>query len=220
MNEKRLYPDSKVEVRGLEARHYDIFMNLISFGLYPFFIRDVIRRMNIQPSDAIADFGAGSGRNALLMHRYLSDEGSITGYEIGKEMIDSFRKRCADIPNIALRRQRIDEEIAGGMIYDKIFSAFVLHGLPHDNRLAVLKNIRKLLKKEGSFFLLDYTPAPREKVSTVRKFVFTKVECPYSYDFITRDWQNIFAENGLRIIKQHTFVKWISLTEIALQPDA
>ncbi|MCD6296220.1 MAG: hypothetical protein J7M30_03600, partial [Deltaproteobacteria bacterium] len=61
--------DSKVEVTGAEARHYDLLMNLITGGTYPFFIRRVIRDMDIQPDDAILDLGSGSGRNACLMAR-------------------------------------------------------------------------------------------------------------------------------------------------------
>ncbi|MCK5808520.1 class I SAM-dependent methyltransferase [bacterium] len=210
----KFYPDSKVEVRGVEARHYDFFMNAISLGTYPFFLKKAINKMLIQPDDVIADFGAGSGRNALLMHSYLSDKGSVVGYEIGEEMIASFRKNSEGIPNISLRTQRVDEDIAGEKIYDKILMSFVLHGLPHEYRLAVLSNVQKLLKKGGSFFILDYTPAPKESVSSVRKFLFTKVECPHSYDFIIRDWNAIFKEYGLHVVKQQTFMKWVSLIEV------
>ena len=211
---KKLYPDSKVEVRGTEARHYDLFMNLVSLGTYPFFIKKAINSMLIQPDDVIADFGAGTGRNALLMHSYLSEKGSIIGYEIGEEMRASFRKNSSGIPNILLRTQRVDEEIAGSEVYDKILMSFVLHGLPHEHRLGVLSNVKNLLKKEGSFFLLDYTPTPKESVSSIRQFLFTKVECPYSYDFIIRDWDAVLQEYGLHIVKQQTFMKWVSLLEI------
>lgn len=57
---------SKVEVAGAAARHYDLLMNVITGGTYPFFIRRVVRDMAIQPEDAILDLGSGSGRNACL----------------------------------------------------------------------------------------------------------------------------------------------------------
>jgi demethylmenaquinone methyltransferase/2-methoxy-6-polyprenyl-1,4-benzoquinol methylase len=82
--------------------------------------------------------------------------------------------------------------------------------------LDVLKNVVHLLKEGGSFFILDYTPAPKESVSALRKFLFTKVECPYAYDFIVKDWDLIFADQGLRIVKQETFMKWVSLMEVQL----
>ena len=39
---------------------------------------------------------------------------------------------------------------------------------------------------------------------------------PNSYDFIIRDWDAILQEYGLHIVKQHTFMKWVSLLEIQL----
>ena len=67
--------DSKVEVTGLEARYYDLLMNIITGGTYPFFIRNAIREMHIQQGDNILVFGAGTGRNMDLMDKYLSGKG-------------------------------------------------------------------------------------------------------------------------------------------------
>ena len=86
--------DSKVKVEGFEAPHYDLLMNLITVGTYPFFIRRVVRDMAIQPRDAILDLGSGSGRNACLMARYLSDQGRIVGLDIGEKMLAQARRRC------------------------------------------------------------------------------------------------------------------------------
>ena len=78
---------SKVEVTGAVARHYDLMINLITGGTYSFFIRRVIRAMDIRPDDAILDLGAGTGRNACLMARYLGGRGRIVGLDIGEEML-------------------------------------------------------------------------------------------------------------------------------------
>ena len=65
--------DSKVEVTGFEARNYDLMMNLITGGTYPFFIHRVIREIDINPDDHILLLGLGTGRNACLMRKYISD---------------------------------------------------------------------------------------------------------------------------------------------------
>jgi hypothetical protein len=38
----RLYPESKVEIQGFTAKHYDTIMNIVSFGFYAKFIGDAI----------------------------------------------------------------------------------------------------------------------------------------------------------------------------------
>jgi ubiquinone/menaquinone biosynthesis C-methylase UbiE len=90
--------DSKVEVIGFEARHYDFFMNLITGGSYPFFIRQVVKDMQIQPDEVILDFGCGTGRNISLMNKYLSAEGRALGLDIGSEMLEQAQRRFANHP--------------------------------------------------------------------------------------------------------------------------
>jgi len=97
---------SKVEVTGFEARHYDLLMNLITAGSYPRFIRRVVRGMNIKPDDDILILGSGTGRNACLMHRYLSDEGSILGLDIGDEMLAQAQQRCHSKQNVTFEKRR------------------------------------------------------------------------------------------------------------------
>jgi len=104
----RYYPDSKVEVQGFEAKYYDKLLNILTFGRYAVFIQKAIASMGIKPEDKILDFGAGTGRNALLMHRYLNGKGEILGLEISENMIKQFKEKTKDISNINLLEQRID----------------------------------------------------------------------------------------------------------------
>ena len=81
------YPESKVEIRGFMARHYDILLNIATFGRYSPFIKKSIELMKIKPEDRILDLGAGTGRNACLMIEYLSEKGELIGIDISREMI-------------------------------------------------------------------------------------------------------------------------------------
>ena len=97
----KLYPESKVELSGFMAKHYDILLNLITLGKYGRHIRKVIYLMNIKPEDKIIDLGAGTGNNTCLMMKYLSEKGKIVALDISREMIEQFQKKCAKIPNRA-----------------------------------------------------------------------------------------------------------------------
>jgi len=89
----KLYPESKVEVVGFMARHYDILLDIATFGRYLPFIKQVIRMTKIKPQDSILDMGAGTGRNACLMAKYLSEKGEVLGVDISQEMNAQFKKR-------------------------------------------------------------------------------------------------------------------------------
>ena len=131
---------SKVEVTGAEARHYDLLMNIISAGTYPFFIRRVIRDMGIRPADAILDLGAGTGRNACLMARYVGKQGRIVGLDIGAEMLDQARDRCRHLPNVVFEKKRIEEPLSYEQVFDKVFTSFVLHGFVQEDRHRIVSN--------------------------------------------------------------------------------
>jgi len=77
---------SKVEVKGLEAKHYDLLMNIITLGTYPFFIRKAIKALNLKEGDRVLDFGAGTGRNGCLILKQIKEKGEFIGIDIGEEM--------------------------------------------------------------------------------------------------------------------------------------
>ncbi len=207
MNNKKLYPDSSVEISGIMATQYEKLLNILTLGTYSIFISHVIKKMKIRPDDKIIDFGAGNGYNACKMRKYLSDEGEITGLDIGEDMIKTFRKKCAGYKNVRIVKRRIDiplpEEYTGK--FDRAFISFVLHGLPHDSRLKVIENASKALKEGGNFFILDYNEFKIEEIPFYKRKVFEFIECPYAFGYIKHDWKKILSENGFGNFEEHFY---------------
>jgi len=187
--------DSKVEVSGAEARHYDFFMNTITGGTYPFFIRRAVREMQIQPADEILVFGSGTGRNLSLMDKYLIEGGRILGLDIGPEMLEQSRRRFANHPHIAIEERRIDETLPYREKFDKVFIAFVLHGFIQEDRLKIIANAQRALRPGGEFIILDYNEFDLESAPRLVRFVFN-LECPLATDFVGRDLQAVLREQG------------------------
>ncbi|MBW2058885.1 MAG: methyltransferase domain-containing protein [Deltaproteobacteria bacterium] len=188
--------DSKVEVRGAEARYYDLLMNLITGGSYPFFIRAVMRHMGIQPDDAILDLGAGTGRNACLMRRYLSDRGRILGLDIGPEMLAQARRKCHPFSNVTFVNRRVEEALPYGGEFDVVFISFVLHGFVQEDRLRIVENAYRALRSGGRFFVLDYNEFDPACSPWPVRLAFRRVECPLASDFVKRDWRAILRGKG------------------------
>lgn len=201
------YPGSRVEVRGWEARHYDLLVNIISLGHYSSFIREAISLMKIRPRDRIVDFGCGTGRNALLMLKYLSPEGKLVGLDIGDEMISQFLSRCVPYPNARILKMRIDEPLPFDQEFDKVFISFTLHGFPQEVRGLILANAHRALKPHGEFFLLDYNEFSLQAAPLYFRLPFRYLECSYATDFIAQDWRAILAQNGFEHREQHLFFK-------------
>jgi demethylmenaquinone methyltransferase/2-methoxy-6-polyprenyl-1,4-benzoquinol methylase len=202
MNSNYTREDSKVEVTGLEARYYDLLMNVVTGGTYPFFIRNAIREMQIQPGDRILVFGSGTGRNLALMDGYLDGDGEIVGLDIGPEMLEQARRRFEGHPYIQIREQGIDEPLPYQESFDKVFISFVLHGFVQDDRLKIIANAQRALRPGGEFIILDYNEFDLQQAIWPVKIAF-KLECPLATDFIGRDWQSILREQGFDAFRSY-----------------
>jgi ubiquinone/menaquinone biosynthesis C-methylase UbiE len=196
--------DSKVEVTGFEARHYDLFMNLITGGTYPFFIRRVVKDMQIQPADSILDLGSGTGRNISLMNKYLSEEGCVLGLDIGSEMLEQAQRRFAKHPRVTIENQRIEESLPYQDEFNKGFISFVPHDLIQEDRLKVIANVYRALKPGGDFLILDYDEFDLKRSPWPVRFAFS-LECPLATDFIGRHLQAILREQGFEGFRVHTY---------------
>ena len=195
---------SKVEVTGFEARNYDLLMNVVTAGTYPFFIRRAVRDMHVQPDDAILVFGSGSGRNVCLMTRYLSERGRVLGLDIGDEMLSQAKRRCASLPNVAFEKRRVDEPLPYEAEFDKVFIAFVLHGFIQEDRLRIIANARRALRPGGEFVILDYAHFDPAKSPWPVRVAF-RMECPLATDFALRDWEALLREQGFDQFHTHHY---------------
>jgi ubiquinone/menaquinone biosynthesis C-methylase UbiE len=208
------YPKSKVEVKGFMAAHYDTILNLTTFGRYSSFIEKAIGLMSISPQDKILDLGAGTGRNACLMMKYLSeDRGELVGIDICDEMISQFQKRCRKFHNAEIIKARVDQPLPlkNRKKFDKVFISFVLHGFPQEVREKVIDSVFEVLKADGIFFVLDYNEFSLSKMPFYAKIPFKLIECPYAFDFIKRDWREILAKTGFKDFEQYIFFDYIRL---------
>jgi len=205
------YPKSKVEVKGFMAAHYDTLLDIATFGRYPAFIEQAIELMRISPQDKILDLGAGTGRNACLMMKYLSPKGEIVGIDISEKMISQFQKKCANFPNAKIINARVDKSLPFRKNFDKVFISFVLHGLPQDIRETIIKNVFEVLKEGGAFFILDYNEFALKEMPFYLKILFKLIECPYAFDFIEKYWKKILANNGFNDFEEHVFFKYVRL---------
>ena len=204
---KKIYPDSKVEVQGLTAKFYDNLLNFATFGGYSLFIKKAIKSMNINPNDKIIDFGAGTGRNALLMNEQLSEKGEILGLEISKLIISQFKSKTKNYKNINVINQRIDQPFELDKKYDKVFISFVFHGFPLDIQKLILINAFNLLKVNGEFIMLDFNEFITDKSPLYFRIPFKIIECKYAFEYVERDWKQILSEFGFSDFQEKLFLK-------------
>jgi len=209
---EKIYPDSGVELSGFTAKHYDKVMNIASFGFYKMFIQKAIKDLEVKSTDKILDLGCGTGRNILLMNKYVSDKSLLTGLDISEDMEKHFNRNCKSFSNINFINKRIDQPFELEQKFDKIFISFVIHGFPHEIRKIIVENAYNNLKPGGTFNILDFAEFDMDKMPFHHRMIFKKIECKYAFDFIARDWKTILKEFGFnKFIESYFFRKYVRL---------
>lgn len=204
---KKIYPDSGVELKSFTAKYYDRIMNTMSFGLYHRFIKKAIRNMDIQQGNTILDLGCGTGRNANLMAKYIGESGNITGLDISELMEKQFLRKFNNSANINFVNKRIDQKFDLNKQFDIVFISFVIHGFPHDIRNTVIQNALLHLKPGGIFYILDFAEFDIAKMPIHHRFIFKSIECKYAFDYIKRDWKAILNKTGFDNFKENFYFK-------------
>jgi demethylmenaquinone methyltransferase/2-methoxy-6-polyprenyl-1,4-benzoquinol methylase len=199
--------ESKVEITGFVARHYDTLINIFSLGSYPIFIQRAIKRMEIQPADQILDLGCGTGRNSCLMARNLSLQGQVVGLDIGAEMIQQFKQKCRRYPNVQIQNLRIDQPLPFNKNFDKALLSFVFHGFPAAKKRIIIENVKQALKPGGALFILDYNEFVFEQRSALFRGLFKKFECRLALDYLKTDWKKQLTAWGFHEFEEHLFYR-------------
>ena len=199
--------ESKVEITGFEAKHYDFLLDFVSLGRYKSFIERAMADMKIQPEDRIIDLGCGTGRNAQLMAKYLSDKGSILGLDIGDEMIAQFKEKFKQRQNIKVEKMHIDEPLPFENEFDKALISFVLHGFQPNKQEIIISNIKKVLKPGGEFFLLDWQEFNLDEKPWYFRFAFKKFECRLAQGFVKKDWKAYLRQKGFGDFEETSYFR-------------
>ena len=203
MSRSKLYPESKVEIQGFIARHYDTLLNIASLGWYKKFITAAIKKMQIEPGEHILDLGCGTGRNARLMRNYFGDNGHLLGMDVSYTMGRQFEHNTRPYKNMEFHSERIDLPFIQEQKFDRVFIGFVLHGFPQQVRKTIIKNAYDNLKPGGIFSVLDFAEFSLDEMPAYYRIPFKILECPYAFDFIEKDWKKKLAEYGFGQFSEH-----------------
>ena len=200
-------PRSRVELGSTVARHYDLFMDLISIGYYPFLVKKIVDKMDIQIGQSILDLGSGTGRNDCFIARKVGRDGSILGLDISQEMLSLSRRRCRAYPNVEFREQRIELPWPYQQEFDKVFVAFALHGFENAQKLGIISNAYRALKAGGVFCILDYNAFDLDRLWFPIRWVFTHAECQLASEFLRLDLKEMLSSQGFTSFEEELFVR-------------
>jgi ubiquinone/menaquinone biosynthesis C-methylase UbiE len=118
--------------------------------------RKLFDQASVQPNHRILDIGCGTGTLAVAIKAWVPGV-EVVGLDPDPKALARARRK-AERAGVSIR---LDQGFADQLPYpdasfDRVFSSLMFHHLPHEAKLATLREVRRVLKSGGSLHLLDF----------------------------------------------------------------
>lgn len=116
----------------------------------------LVAMMDLQDGEKVVDFGCGTGTLAIMLKEAVPGS-EVMGIDVDPEVLEIARAKA--------RQRKVDvllEEYDGITLQfadcsiDKVVTSLVLHHLSTPEKYAAFKEIYRVLKKGGAFYILDF----------------------------------------------------------------
>jgi len=217
-------PRVNVVITGLEARFYDEMLDIVTLFQYGRFIKKLMyEETDVKEGYRVAELGVGNGRNAILLSQRVGNKGMVVGFDISNDMLKKARRKTGRYGNIRIVKHDIREEFGSDYedYFDVVLIALAFHGFTQKNRERILKNVRKILKNGGKFYILDYNQMDYAKTPFYFKILIDKFECPLAEEFLSYDLTGEAKKYGFEKTKKKEYYRGLfQYTEFTLNKSS
>lgn len=118
---------------------------------------EILKTLNIQPGQTIADIGSGGGFFTLLFSQLVGDEGRIYAIDTNQDFLEFINKQAAKqgIANITTVRATEQTIPLPTHSVDLVFVRNVFHHL--QNRTQYFSEAKQLLTSEGRIAIIEFS---------------------------------------------------------------
>jgi ubiquinone/menaquinone biosynthesis C-methylase UbiE len=132
--------------------------------------RELIGQAGLRPGQRVLEIGCGTG-NVVVLIRSLSPSVDVVGLDPDPKALARAQRKVARLgAAIQLDRGFSDELPYPERTFDRVLSSLMFHHLDVEVKRRTLAEVRRVLKPQGSFHLLDFGPAPGDRGLFTRMF--------------------------------------------------
>ena len=202
---------------------YDFLNNLLSLGLHRFWKTKLVDLLKPIDGENWADLCCGTGDLSFLIFKKVMPNGTVTGIDNAKEILNIAKKKSKSIGNkfILWKMQDILEIDENLKIYDGICMSYGLRNLV--NVEEGLKKVFNLLSERGRAGFLDFNHSKLNSIADLFQKIYLRfVVVPISkifkldkeYSYIEKSIKNFPERNKLMIIAQRVGFKKVEYRTI------
>ena len=154
---------------------YDFLNDLLSFGLHKFWKKKLVDLLKPIDGENWADLCCGTGDLSFLIYKKVGLNGSVTGIDSAKEILNIAKKRSNLIGNKLIKWEiqdifEIDENLK---IYDGICMSYGLRNLK--NVKEGLKKVFNLLSDRGRAGFLDFNHSKLNSLADLFQKIYLRL---------------------------------------------
>jgi ubiquinone/menaquinone biosynthesis C-methylase UbiE len=117
----------------------------------------LIEQATFQSGDHVLEIGCGTGTLLTMIKRAYPGVKVVGLDPDPKAIARAKRKSMKESFDIRLDQGFSDELPYSDAIFDRVFSSFMFHHLKEDEKKGTLREVNRVLKPGGSFYLLDFS---------------------------------------------------------------
>src|SRR3989344_8663 len=168
----------------------------------------------LKPPAKIIDVATGTGAQAYELAKLGLD---VTGVDLSPEMLQQAKKKLHKSLKLRFLHADATELPFRNNEFDGASISLGLHDMPYEIGLAVMSEIKRVVKKNGSILIVDYMEPKNHAVATLLHPLIKLYETP-NYDlFIKKGLEKYLRQVKLKINK---FTHVLGIVQIVLVTNA
>lgn len=174
------------------------------YDVFELFIAEVRKEMvkAIQPAGkSILDVATGTGSLAIALSHSAK---SVVGIDLSSKMIAMAEKKNKN-KNLSFQVMDASKTNFKDETFDAVTISLGLHDMPLAIRTLVLEEAKRVLKKDGKLYILEYN-SPKNTLESVLAHMINTFESQYYLDFLHTDFEQYLQSFGFSIEKQTDYL--------------
>ncbi|MEX0811072.1 MAG: methyltransferase domain-containing protein [Chitinophagales bacterium] len=144
---------------------------------------------------SVLDIATGTGSLAIALS---SKAKEVVGIDLSSKMLDIARKKRTN-DNLSFLQMDASEMKFQDHKFDIVTISLGLHDMPQEIRTAVLKEVKRVLKKDGKLYILEYDLPQNKFIGWCSSYLINTFESKYYLNFIKSELSDYLNTFGFKI---------------------